>query len=380
MPPLPRHRRIAGGPSHAFQSSREDDWIEWIAHHVGRGGRRGRVRLGIGDDAALLSPRPGTQLVLTVDCEAEGTHFQAGWLTPVEMGRRAVSAAVSDLAAMGARPVALLVSLLVDARFETRELRSLYRGIAESARTYGAAIAGGNISRGPFSITVTAVGEVEAGQACLRSGLRRGDELWVTGSPGLARIGCVALGGKLKRSFRDPAHSKPDINVALRAFKAPVARIREALELRRAWKPHGMIDLSDGLGRDAAHLLTASSKAGGGRRALGVVFDAEALERIEPLAGICRAFGLSIVDTVLAGGEDYELLVAVPPQVSRRSGRHSLLRRLGTPLHRVGSVEDKPGVWIQGRRGLEPWRGGGFEHFKQRRDGSYMDATSRRSV
>ena len=149
------------------RASREDEWIEWIRKQVGPAPSQ-RFPLGIGDDAALWRPPPRSDVVLTVDCQAAGTHFERGWLKPRELGFRAVSSSVSDLAAMAARPGALLVSLLIDERLRPSGFRELYRGICEASSMYSMPVVGGNVARGPLSVTVTALGSVERRGAWVR--------------------------------------------------------------------------------------------------------------------------------------------------------------------------------------------------------------------
>jgi thiamine-monophosphate kinase len=340
------------------QRSLEESWIDWLRGLVTPGTLSG-LHLGLGDDAAVWRPR-GRCLVLTVDAQVDGTHFRSGWLTARELGRRAVSASVSDLAAMAARPKALLVSLVLEPATTRSRFRALYRGIHEAAVEYGASIIGGNICHGPLSITITALGEGEPGELCRRSGLEPGDAIWVTGAPGLARLGLR----ELERGASRP-HS-PLARRALAAFRRPRARVEEAIFIRRSWPVGGMIDLSDGLGTDLRHLLRSSSEHR--RGALGAELDPAAFADLEPLARLCREFGLSPFETALRGGEDYELCFTSRPHGDQAPLARAFERRFGLKLTCVGRVTAEgrgrePLLWA--REGSKRRRlvGRGFEHF-----------------
>lgn len=337
----------------ARRSSREERRIDWVDRLLGPLPDR-EFPVGRGDDAAVWRPRAGRSVVLTVDAQAEGTHFRRDWLTPREIGRRAVAASVSDVAAMAARPAAILVSLLLDHTVSESEYRGLVRGIRDAALEFGVAVAGGNISRGPLSVTVTSLGDVDATRpAVRRNGARAGDEVWVTGSPGLARLGWLALDGALDVPRRDPR-----LRRALRAFRRPVPRIREALRLRRYWPLTALIDLSDGLTTDLRHLVDASfGRAGKG---LGVALDPASIQGLPDVGPLCRRAGLSALDICLAGGEDYELLFTARPRAGSVAAARTFASRTGVPLTRIGTMTRGGGIHdaTTGR----PLVAEGFEH------------------
>lgn len=340
------------------RASREDEWIEWIRKQVGPAPSQ-RFPLGIGDDAALWRPPPRSDIVLTVDCQAAGTHFERGWLKPRELGFRAVSSSVSDLAAMAARPGALLVSLLIDERLRPSGFRELYRGICEASSMYSMPVVGGNVARGPLSVTVTALGSVERRGALLRGDLGPGDEVWVTGCPGLARLGLLSLQGKLGSS-----RGVPGVRSAVDAFKRPRARLLEARALKRGWPLRALIDLSDGLGRDLEHLLAAAAER---RGRLGVELEEAALSRLEPLRRLAEAAGLSPAAVALEGGEDYELLLVTRPRPHAERAARSFERRFGLALTRLGEISRRPGIWLRQPDGSsEATSVRAFEHFAPR--------------
>ena len=339
----------------ASVESRRIDWIRKLLESHPRGG----LSLGIGDDAAVWKPRQGYRTVLTVDTQSEGTHFMPGWLSPGEIGRRAVSSSISDLAAMNARPALVLVSLLLERGRSEDFFRKLYRGIDKACRDYGALIAGGNISRGPLSITITCIGEARKKDLTGRNGMENGDEIWVTGNPGLARLGLLHLQDRL--FGRSPS---PGARQAISAFKNPRARTGEAAALGRSWRPNAAIDLSDGLHKDLLHLLESNTKKG--LSANGIVLDKKAIESLEPLGKLCAEAGLSPCRASLEGGEDYELLLAIPPGRATAARVRAFREKFDVPITRIGTVTSKkPGVWLKTHSSgtLTRLRADGFEHF-----------------
>jgi len=349
----PRQRRRGAADT---ESSR----IDWLRELVARDAPRA-LSLGIGDDAAVWRPPAGREVVLSIDAQACGTHFREEWSTARAIGRRAVHASVSDLAAMAARPAAILVSLLLPAGWPERSFRELVRGIDEAARELGAAIAGGNTSRGPLSVTITAIGSVARGRALRRDRLRAGDELWVTGCPGLAGLG-LRLTEERARSSRVSARPRGTENEhrAIQAWKEPRARVREAMAIAARFAPRAAIDLSDGLARDLEHLIEASARRG---RRVAIEIDRDLLERLEPLATLCRERGEDTASVALCGGEDYELCFTVPPGCIRPPARREFARRFGTPLTRLGGVVDGSGLSLRDETGTQRVDVRGFEHF-----------------
>jgi thiamine-monophosphate kinase len=332
-------------------SSVEDSWIAYLRDRTPQAPTR-RMPVGIGDDAAIWRPRPGWDVVLTVDAQAEGTHFRRDWIRLAEIGRRAVSASVSDLAAMAAEPGAILVSILADASLDDAGFRSLYSGIISGARRYGIAIAGGNISRGPLSITVTSIGEVEKRHAILRNGLHPGNEIWVTGSPGLARLGLETLAhGVLTGRFAARA---------VAAWRDPRARLAEARALARSRALTALVDLSDGLAKDLEHLCVETERRGG--RSIGIEIEARELRVIEPTTSLALRAGLDPVEIALQGGEDYELCFAT--KAKGRSIADGIERRFGLPVRRIGCVVEDEGLWLNDEGTRRRIRVRAFEHFE----------------
>ena len=319
------------------------------------------VSVGIGDDAAVLAlsficrPRSGGagdvasgaragagKMVWTVDAQVEGTHFRTDWVSWEDIGWRSYMAAASDLAAMGAEPVAALSSLVLAPSVDDEALDALTRGQAAAADEIGAPIVGGNLARGTqTSITTTLIGRAES--PVLRSGARAGDGLWLAGSVGLAGAGLALV----REHLEDPRMQDDDTAACLRAWRRPIARIAEGRAL--CGVAHAAIDISDGLARDGWQLAEAS----GVRLVLDVAAviatGGEALVAGSAVAG-CEALQLA-----LHGGEDYALLAASADDLEG--------------FVCVGTVEahtEGPRVLLTTARGTVPVEPRGFDHFRSR--------------
>ncbi len=284
------------------------------------------VRVGAGDDAAVL--RDG--VVVSADLSVEDVHFRRGWLEPEDIGYRAGAAALSDLAAMAAEPVAVLAAVAFPPADVPAVAERVVRGLREAADAAGAALIGGDVSRspGPMVLDVVVLGRTE--RPVLRSGVEPGDEIWVTGELGGAAAAVAAL----------EAGQTPPV-AAARLFRRPSPRIREALWLAEHAVLHALIDLSDGLAGDASHLSAASDVA---------ITLAAADVPIHPdAAGDADAAdgGLRLA---LGGGEDYELCMAAPPG-SIQAVREAFTERFGLRLSRVGLARQGSGVSVLDSQG-----------------------------
>jgi thiamine-monophosphate kinase len=300
------------------------------------------VQVGPGDDAAVLAD--GT--VLSTDLSVEGIHFRLDWMTPEEAGYRAVAAALSDLAAMGAEPTGVLLSLAVPPPGDLSE--GFMRGARQAADRGGVPVLGGDLARspGPVFLDVTVVGRTA--HPLLRSGARPGDGVWVTGTLGASAAAVQAL-----------SQGVPPSAEARRALVAPSPRLREAIWLRDQGGATAALDLSDGLAGDAGHLATASGLTVilEGDRILSVAWD-EGGE--SPQLRLERA---------LRGGEDYELLLTLPPlQAGWRV--EEFAECFDLTLTRIGTVELPPegeGSTVRliplGGGAPIPLHGGGWDHF-----------------
>jgi thiamine-monophosphate kinase len=302
----------------------------WIAGLVRRLDTAPRVLIGPGDDAAVLRPsrRP---LVLTVDTLVDGVHFRAGWTSARDVGRQAFRVNASDLAAMGATPVAALLALEAPGDTPVATVDGVAAGVAAEARALGAALVGGNLTSGrTLAVTVTLVGDAGP-RVVRRAGAKPGDRLFVTG-----RLGAHAAAVRALLSGR--------------RVRWPLAPVRVDAGRRLASVASAMIDVSDGLLQDLGHVCRASGVA--------AVVDAA---RIPVAAGCRRVFGPDAALHAATGGEDYELCVAVPAR--RLRALAALTARLGCSLTEIGRiVAGRPAVHVPG----EAWgrRAGGFDHFR----------------
>lgn len=293
----------------------------------------------LGDDAAVIPDGDGA-LVVSTDASVEGVHFRREWLSLEEIGWRAAAAALSDLAAMGARPVGVLAALAVPRAASVDDPAQVMRGVGAAADATGARVLGGDLaSATTWVVTVTVIGRTA--NPVRRGGARPGDGLWVTGALGASRAALTA--------WKRGDSPEPD---ARQAFAHPVPRI----DAGRWLAEHGaraMLDLSDGLAADAHHLAAAS----------GVRLDVD-LSRV-PVAGaaVAPALAASMEPSIFAagGGEDYELLVALPDSFVERDIR-AFEAATGLALTSVGGVHRGSGVrfLLRGERvALE-----GFDHFR----------------
>jgi thiamine-monophosphate kinase len=286
------------------------------------------VLVGIGDDAAVLEAPAGARLVATVDMAVEGQHFLLegpGAAEPADVGWRALAASLSDVAAMGARPLWALCSLGLPPRWGPDEVAALASGMAELARAHGVAVVGGNLARVRERLVVDVAAVGATSRPFLRTGARAGDLLVVTG-----RLGAAAAGLRLL-ARPDLGARWPDL---LRANRRPEPRLREGVALaeRAPEAVHAACDVSDGLVRDAARLVPPD---------LGLELWAHALPIPDAVRAAAEALGAEALDWALYGGEDYELLLAVDP--SSLPAVEAACRG-GAGAHVVGAVVPRPGV------------------------------------
>lgn len=290
----------------------------------------GGVALGIGDDAAVFRVRRGEDLVASNDAFVEDVHFRWKNFAPATIGRRALAAALSDLAAMGARPLGFLLALAAPGSLALTRLDGIVRGLCDEARRHGCPLAGGNVtSARETSLTSTVIGAVPRGRQLERAGARAGDRILVTGT-----LGGVALEGLRVRRRGG------------RVRRVPTPRLAEARRLARLRGIGGCIDISDGLEADLGHLLAAA--AGG---PLGAELAIERIPRPRGFDAACARERVDPESILMGGGEDYELLFTARPGAP---AARALSRRIGAPVTEIGRVtrDRRP-------RGS----GGGWRHF-----------------
>ncbi len=335
----------AFGPERALKPN-ETALIERIGRLVpSRAGvRSGDVRLGIGDDAAVVRPRPGRELVISTDQFLEDAHFLATRHPAHAVGYKALARATSDLAAMGAAPRYFFLTLALPPERTGAWLDEFCRGMAGAARRFAMILLGGDVARQrAIGISLTVVGEVSPGEAVTRSGGRPGDAIFVSGTLGAAALGLKlflrGIGGRGSQS-------------ALNAHLYPQPRLGLGAWLARGRLASAMIDLSDGFSTDLGHLCDASG--------VGARVQTAVLPLVEVPAS-ARRLELDAMELGLHGGEDYELLFTVPRRlVSGIPSRFGSLK-----VTRIGEITKKPLVRLVDTKGktrtLLP---SGWDHFR----------------
>jgi thiamine-monophosphate kinase len=320
------------------QQAKEDALVERIALRLGFGKSR-TLTLGLGDDAALWTPRRGREVVLTCDWFLEGSHFLRDKHPPEAVGWKCLARAVSDIAAMGGEPKCFLLSLALPSELTSKWLDEFLGGLTRASRAFGCEAAGGDTTRrNEVLINLAVIGEVRAGRAVLRSGAHADDSIYVSGTMGEADLGLREL-----RKRRGLAHtSSPALHKHL--FPEPRLSLGQWLAERRL--ATAMMDLSDGLSTDLPRLCAASSV--GARVELGSLPISSGAKQTEAQK------------LALHGGDDYELLFTV----SSRNAPKLPKSFHGLPLTRVGTITRSKTILLETDRGTEPLRPGGWDPFR----------------
>ncbi|WP_374437800.1 thiamine-phosphate kinase [Inhella sp.] len=315
--------------------------FDLIRRFFQRPGAQPGVAVGIGDDCAVLTPTPGQQWLVSSDMLVEGRHFLST-VNPAHLGHKALAVNLSDLAACGATPRAFFLALALP-RADAAWCEAFAHGLFELADRHGIALAGGDTTAGPLNLCITVMGEAPAGQALLRSGARVGDEIWVSGQLGDARLALEAFRGTLSLPGEGFAQAR-------QAMECPQPRVALGQALRGL--ATAAIDVSDGLLGDLGHVLAASG--------VGATLQAEALPRSTLLAA--QPLALQRLCT-LAGGDDYELVFTAP------AARHAEVRAAGlqadVAVTPVGRIEAAAGLRVLDAAGqaFEPGLQS-FDHFQ----------------
>ena len=273
--------------------------------------------LGVGDDAAIVQPGPGLQLLLSTDMLVAGTHFFAD-TDPEDLGWKTLAVNVSDMAAMGAAPRWALLALALPVVDEAW-IAAFARGFFSCAESFGIDLIGGDTTRGPMSFAVTILGETPVGGALLRSGARVGDDIWVSGHPGRAALGLAHL-------QRNIDLGPTSTNQCLSALHRPQPRVTLGLALRGV--ATAAIDVSDGLLADLGHILDVSE--------VSALIECD---RVPLPVEVGEVSAASIRDCQLAGGDDYELVFTSP--ITSRARIEALSQSLRLVLTRIGTVVNK---------------------------------------
>lgn len=307
-----------------------------------------RAALGVGDDCALLNPTPGMQLAISTDLLLEGRHFLST-VDPVRLGHKALAVNLSDLAACGARPLAFTLALALPEAIDAW-LEGFSRGLFALADAHDCELIGGDTTRGPLAICITVFGEVPPGHALLRSGARPGDDLYVSGTLGDARLALEVFRGT--RSVAQAA-----FEAARERMEQPTPRVALGLALRGV--ATAAADISDGLVGDLGHILKASGA--------GAWIDTSiAINLIAARGHLTLEGGQSdaefALECVLAGGDDYELVFTAPPAARNRVKAAAVQTR--TPVTRIGRIEAEPGLrLVDGSGAPVAGRFTSFDHF-----------------
>ena len=317
------------------------------------------IVIGPGDDAAAIEPVRGQLDVLTTDAQVEGVHFDRRFMPAGAIGHRALAVNLSDVAAMGARPRAALLSLILPDTLDVDVVDGILDGMLRLADAHHVAVIGGNISRspGPLIVDVTAIGAAGRRRILTRGGARPGDGVYVTGTIGDGGVGLEMLRAQadLKVRLYEPS-VEADLQVGLpvQRFLYPEPRVRAGTLLAKNRAATACMDLSDGLADGVSQIAEASHS--------GITLEGDAL----PITGDIRHWhegqGRDVVDAAIASGDDYELLFTVRPA---HQGRLRGVQRLlgGLPITKIGVVTKEPELVVRysGRSRPLP---GGFDHFR----------------
>ena len=303
-----------------------------------------RAVLGVGDDCALIQPSTGQQLAISTDMLVEGRHFLST-VDPVRLGHKALAVNLSDLAACGAKPVAFTLALSLS-RADPVWLDGFSRGLFALADAHGCELIGGDTTQGPLNISITVLGEVPPDQALLRHSAQAGDDIWVSGTLGDARLALEV--------FRGNASVAGEVFERTRArMECPTPRVELGQALRGV--AHAAIDISDGLLGDLGHILKRSG--------VGAQIDTAWVQGSAAVTADMLALPWTRrLDCVLAGGDDYELLFTA--SVQDRERIHALASDVDVPVTRIGCIMAERGLRVLDPQG-QPInrRFASFDHF-----------------
>ena len=330
-----------------------------------------RALLGIGDDCALIRPGTGQSIAISTDMLVEGRHFFAD-VDPAALGHKALAVNLSDLAAMGARPLGFTLAMALP-QVDERWLTAFSSGLFALADAHDCELIGGDTTRGPLNLCITVVGEVPPDAALRRDGARAGDDLWVSGTLGapawavacrlqteafpMAGVDNPDAGSSADSNAGAPA-TPPHEALAAARLRLERPQPREALGLALRSVASAAIDLSDGLVGDLGHVLMRSAAAGGAP--LGAHID---WLRVPVDTALDHLYDSQRIALALAGGDDYELLFCAP--ATARPVLAMLSRSLGLTLTRIGTVTGESGVQLLDAHGDRiDFHAAAFDHFR----------------
>ncbi|MDB5052194.1 MAG: thiamine-phosphate kinase [Bacilli bacterium] len=318
------------------------------------------VVVGIGDDAAVVEVTPGAQMVVSCDTMVQDIHFNQKTMCMTDVGFKAMAAAVSDLAAMGAIPRYALISLTVPRDSDFGSLQELYDGLYECAGKYGVALIGGDTTSsklGGWVVSVTVTGEIEAGKSLLRSSAKPGDAVFVTGALGSSAAGLDFLLSvlPLEDMLNATESSRQAIEHFMEVHRRPLPQVRAGRTLLECGGCHALNDISDGLASEAWEIAEASE--------CGLLLYEEQIPLAPDLRWYAESRGKAVMDWVLYGGEDYQLVGTISQ--SQVDLVQKAFKRRQLSLHIIGEVRsDLAGVFLRNDKGLtEEVPKQGYNHF-----------------
>jgi len=328
------------------------------------GARAERVTIGIGDDTASFLPRPGHEVLITCDALVEGRHFLSGRISPFDLGRRAMTVNISDIGAMGGRPLYALISLGLKPEMLVHDVEEMYRGFLAELKPFNAAVIGGNITRcgDATFIDVTLVGEVEQGKGVRRSGAQPGDVILVTGYPGQSAAGLQLL-------LAAPGDLELLNHPLVRVYSTPSHRAQLGEAIAETGCATAMIDTSDGFLGDLGHICDESR--------MGAELLEEHIPVSEALREAARLFGRDPHDFFLGESDDYELVVTCKPEHS--ASLRAVAAKCGAvPMTDVGRITPGPGIALVLPGGEKRrLRALSWDHFRAGQDKKLIKETDR---
>lgn len=300
--------------------------------------------LGIGDDAAIIEGRKNYWYLLTTDALVENVHFEWELISPYQLGWKAMAVCASDIAAMGGYAVFALVTLGIPTETTSSAVEKMYTGMLDLSSKLSLEVSGGDIVRSPvFFISISVLGEVEAGRAILRKGAKPGDSIYVSGEMGAAAAGFLLL----RRGELSLASSNEQ--KLAEKWQMPFPRIAEAREILKQNVATAMIDTSDGLSSDLSHILEESN--------VGAEIWEENLPISRAIHNLCHKLRKSPTEIALGGGEDYELLFTASPETN-------VEEKVSFPVTKIGTITEGKDIFLVDSTGSKKKiKPGGWDHF-----------------
>ena len=319
------------------------------------------VLVGIGDDAAVLRS-PENRLLAAMDVMIEGVHFIRGLITPFQLGAKALAVNISDIAAMGGKPLYALVTLGITSKMEESYLSEIYRGMNKMAAAFGVDIVGGDTTVSPAALLIDVCLLGEVNNPLLRTGAKPGELLAVTGTLGDSAAGLrymLKYKEGLKGVFENsqpkwPKALPPAVAASIIRHLEPKPQVEAALKLQELQCVGAMQDISDGLASEVNHISSQSM--------VGAVIREDLIPCSNSMLETAELLGLEPLEMALNGGEDYQLLCSIAPCYFEAA--KASLKNAGISLSVIGEVLEEKGVWLEREGKRKPLTPGGYNHFK----------------